>query len=168
MCAFLKGVCIYITFRPQQPEPEQLNCTRSFSRGSGSDLIQHPTLGMCLWIIVTVCVCVWLNTYGGVFRAGCYDVFKEGIPLDVQHVSLMAAHLWVVGVQSARLEQRHKPINIYGSASEKSKTMHRWLNQSKTITDFSTRAPGEAALLLQYPSEAREGRCFTTSEAAAS
>lgn len=69
-----------------------------------------------------VCVCVWLNTYRGVFRAGGYDVFKEGIPLDVQHVSLMAAHLWVVGVQSARLEQRHKQINVYSSASKKSKT----------------------------------------------
>lgn len=44
-------------------------------------------------------------TYGGVFRAGCYDVFKEGIPLDIQHIALMATNFWVMRVQAASLKQ---------------------------------------------------------------
>lgn len=44
-------------------------------------------------------------TYRGVLRAGCYDVFKEGIPLDIQYIALMAANFWVMRVQAARLKQ---------------------------------------------------------------
>lgn len=44
-------------------------------------------------------------TYGGVLRAGSYDVLKEGVPLDIQHIALMAANFWVMRVQAARLKQ---------------------------------------------------------------
>lgn len=47
-------------------------------------------------------------TYRGVLRAGCYDVFKEGIPLDVQYIALVATHFWVMRFQTARLKQTHK------------------------------------------------------------
>lgn len=41
-----------------------------------------------------------------VFRAGCDDVLKEGIPLDIQHVALMTTNFWVMGVQAARLKEK--------------------------------------------------------------
>lgn len=69
------------------------------------------------------------STYGGVFRAGCYDVFKEGIPLDVQHFSLMATYFRVVRIHPARLKRWEKQISIYssGSAGNNSKIMPaRW------------------------------------------
>ena len=47
-------------------------------------------------------------TYGCVLRARRYDVFKEGIPLDIQHISLVAAHFWVMRLQAAGLKQRQK------------------------------------------------------------
>lgn len=47
-------------------------------------------------------------TYGCVLRAWRYDVFKEGIPLDIQHISLVAAHFWVMRLQAAGLKQRQK------------------------------------------------------------
>lgn len=53
------------------------------------------------------------DTYGGVFRAGCYDVFKEGIPLDVQYVALMAADFWVMRVQTASLKQAGADYDVY-------------------------------------------------------
>lgn len=66
------------------------------------------------------------NTYGGVFRAGCYDVFKEGIPLDIQHFSLMATNFRVVRVQPARLKWWELQISICSSVSagHTSKVMH--------------------------------------------
>lgn len=53
------------------------------------------------------------DTYGGVFRAGCYDVFKEGIPLDVQYVALMATNFWVMRVQTASLKRAEADYYIY-------------------------------------------------------
>lgn len=47
-------------------------------------------------------------TCRGVLRAGCYDVFKEGIPLDVQYIALVATHFWVVRIKTARLKHSNR------------------------------------------------------------
>ena len=53
---FSEGAYIYKTFRPQKPKPEQLNHTRSFSQGSGSDLIHRSQLpthwDVYLWVVI--------------------------------------------------------------------------------------------------------------------
>lgn len=50
-------------------------------------------------------------TCRGVLRAGGDDVFKEGVPLDIQYVALVAAHFRVMRVQTTRLKQiQHNAI----------------------------------------------------------
>lgn len=52
---------------------------------------------------------MWV-AHRGVLRAGCYDVFKEGIPLDVQDFTLMATHFWKMRFHATRLEREKKSL----------------------------------------------------------
>lgn len=48
------------------------------------------------------------SAHRSVLGAGGDDVVNEGVPFNVQHIALMAAHLGVVGLDSACLQGREK------------------------------------------------------------
>lgn len=50
------------------------------------------------------------SAHRSVLGAGGDDVVNEGVPFNVQHVALMAAHLGVVGLDSACLQGREKAL----------------------------------------------------------
>lgn len=47
-------------------------------------------------------------TCRAVFWAWSYDVFKEGVPLDVEYFAMVAAYLRIVSVEAAWLQERKK------------------------------------------------------------